>query len=42
MAGALSVGVPSGPVPADELHAAGADVVLDDLHAFPAWFAVIV
>ncbi|HEX6936620.1 MAG TPA: ATP-dependent sacrificial sulfur transferase LarE [Actinomycetes bacterium] len=38
VAGALSVGVPSGPVPADELHAAGADVVLDDLHAFPAWF----
>ena len=36
-AGALSVGVPTGPVTADELRAAGADVVLDDLAAFPAW-----
>ncbi|HEU4912212.1 MAG TPA: ATP-dependent sacrificial sulfur transferase LarE [Actinomycetes bacterium] len=37
VAGALSVGVPTGPVPADELAAAGADVVLADLRGFPAW-----
>ncbi|MFI9806524.1 HAD family hydrolase [Streptomyces sp. NPDC052301] len=36
-AGALSVAVATGPCPADELRAAGADVVLDDLSAFPAW-----
>jgi uncharacterized protein len=36
-AGAVSVGVPSGPVSADELWAAGADVVLSDLTEFPAW-----
>ncbi|MEU3983064.1 haloacid dehalogenase-like hydrolase [Streptomyces sp. NPDC026672] len=36
-AGALSVAVTTGPCPADDLHAAGADVVLDDLTAFPAW-----
>lgn len=38
-AGALSVAVATGPCPADELLAAGADVVLDDLTAFPAWLA---
>ncbi|MEU5794950.1 HAD family hydrolase [Streptomyces lavendulae] len=38
-AGALSVAVATGPCPADELRAAGADVVLDDLSAFPAWLA---
>lgn len=38
-AGALSVAVATGPCPADELHAAGADVVLADLSAFPAWLA---
>lgn len=39
-AGALSVAVPTGPVSAAELRAAGADVVLEDgLHAFPAWLA---
>ncbi|WP_330339232.1 HAD family hydrolase [Streptomyces sp. NBC_00557] len=38
-AGALSVGVATGPCPAGELRAAGADVVLDDLSAFPAWLA---
>lgn len=38
-AGALSVAVPTGPVGADELRAAGADVVLADLTEFPAWFA---
>ncbi|ALC22451.1 HAD family hydrolase [Streptomyces pristinaespiralis] len=37
VAGALSVAVPTGPCDADELRAAGADVVLDDLTAFPAW-----
>ncbi|MEV5874178.1 HAD family hydrolase [Streptomyces sp. NPDC052101] len=36
-AGALSVAVATGPCPADELRAAGADVVLDDLAAFPDW-----
>ncbi|MEU5440259.1 HAD family hydrolase [Streptomyces griseofuscus] len=38
-AGALSVAVATGPCPADELRAAGADVVLNDLAAFPAWLA---
>lgn len=37
--GVLSVSIPSGPCSADELRAAGTDVVLDDLAAFPAWFA---
>jgi pyridinium-3,5-biscarboxylic acid mononucleotide sulfurtransferase len=37
VAGAISVGVASGPVPADELRDAGADVVLEDLHGFAAW-----
>ncbi|WP_199814060.1 HAD family hydrolase [Streptomyces sp. NRRL F-5135] len=36
-AGALSVAVPTGPCDAEELRAAGADVVLPDLTAFPAW-----
>ncbi|MEE1736102.1 HAD family hydrolase [Streptomyces sp. BE147] len=36
-AGALSVGVTTGPCDADELRAAGADVVLPDLTGFPAW-----
>ncbi|WP_454317527.1 HAD family hydrolase [Streptomyces phaeoluteigriseus] len=36
-AGALSVAVPTGPCSADELRAAGADVVLADLTRFPAW-----
>jgi uncharacterized protein len=36
-AGALAVGVASGPISADDLRAAGADVVIDDLTAFPAW-----
>jgi len=36
-AGAVSVGVATGPVSADDLRAAGADVVLDDLREFPAW-----
>lgn len=38
-AGALSVAVATGRCGADELRAAGADVVLTDLTAFPAWFA---
>ncbi|MFG2227007.1 HAD family hydrolase [Streptomyces sp. NPDC048644] len=36
-ADALSVAVAAGPCDAGELRAAGADVVLDDLTAFPAW-----
>ncbi|MFJ9536960.1 HAD family hydrolase [Streptomyces sp. NPDC101225] len=38
-AGALSVAVATGPCGAEELRAAGADVVLDDLTRFPAWLA---
>ncbi|MER7510899.1 HAD family hydrolase [Streptomyces lavendulae] len=38
-AGALSVAVPTGPCPEDELRAAGADVVLPDLTALPQWLA---
>ncbi|MCS0635965.1 haloacid dehalogenase-like hydrolase [Streptomyces sp. LP05-1] len=37
-AGALSVAVATGPCDAEELRAAGADVVLPDLTAFPAWW----
>ncbi|MFD9790254.1 HAD family hydrolase [Streptomyces sp. NPDC059070] len=37
-AGALSVAVATGSVGADELRAAGADVVLADLTEFPAWW----
>ncbi|MGQ4514463.1 haloacid dehalogenase-like hydrolase [Streptomyces sp. DW26H14] len=36
-AGCLSVAVPTGPCDEEELRAAGADVVLKDLTAFPAW-----
>ncbi|MFJ9415624.1 HAD family hydrolase [Streptomyces sp. NPDC101227] len=36
-AGALSVAVATGPCDAEELRAAGADVVLGDLTEFPAW-----
>jgi phosphoglycolate phosphatase len=36
-AGVLAVGVTTGPCRAEELAAAGADSVLDDLTAFPAW-----
>lgn len=36
--GALSVAVATGPCPAAELEAAGADVVLAGLEDFPAWF----
>ena len=36
-AGALSVAVATGPCGEDELRAAGADVVLPDLTAFPEW-----
>ncbi|WP_372509418.1 HAD family hydrolase [Streptomyces humicola] len=38
-AGALSVAVATGPCDADELRAAGADVVLGGLGEFPSWFA---
>ncbi|MFE9450586.1 HAD family hydrolase [Streptomyces sp. NPDC006739] len=37
VAGALSVAVATGPCASEELRAAGADVVLDDLLAFPLW-----
>jgi phosphoglycolate phosphatase len=36
-AGALAVGITTGPDSAAELAAAGADIVLDSLEAFPAW-----
>ncbi len=39
VAGALSLGVTTGPCDAAELRAAGADVVLEDLTGFPAWLA---
>ncbi|MFC5636269.1 HAD family hydrolase [Streptomyces bullii] len=39
VADALSVAVATGPCPAEELRAAGADVVLTDLTAFPGWFS---
>ncbi|WP_279240119.1 HAD family hydrolase [Streptomyces sp. 891-h] len=39
MAGAASVAVATGPCDETELTQAGADVVLPDLTAFPAWFA---
>ncbi|MFI6848723.1 HAD family hydrolase [Kitasatospora sp. NPDC050467] len=38
-AGAVAVGVATGPYGADELLAAGADVVLVGLTEFPAWLA---
>jgi phosphoglycolate phosphatase len=34
----VAVGVPSGPHPADELRAAGADLVLASLDEFAGWF----
>ena len=37
-AGAVAVGVATGATTADELRAAGADVVLADLAQFPDWF----
>jgi phosphoglycolate phosphatase len=40
-AGALAVGVRTGPCSAAELTGAGAHIVLDDLCAFPAWLARI-
>jgi uncharacterized protein len=41
-AGACSVLVPTGPISADALRAAGADVVLSDLTCFPAWLQAYV
>jgi phosphoglycolate phosphatase len=38
-AGAVSVGVSTGPQTPQQLTAAGADVVLDDLLAFPRWLS---
>jgi phosphoglycolate phosphatase len=40
-AGALAVAVATGPCTPTELSGAGADVVLEDLRAFPAWLAQI-
>jgi phosphoglycolate phosphatase len=37
-AGAVAIGVPSGPHHADELRAAGAEVVLGSLADFASWF----
>jgi phosphoglycolate phosphatase len=39
--GALAVAVATGPYGAAELREHGADVVLDDLTAFPAWLATL-
>lgn len=39
VAGAVAVAVTTGPHPAADLRAAGADVVLADLTAFPGWLA---
>jgi phosphoglycolate phosphatase len=38
-AGAVAVAVATGPTSRADLEAAGADVVLDDLSAFPDWWA---
>lgn len=38
-ADAMAVGVATGPVAAEDLAAAGADVVLPDLTRFPAWLS---
>jgi phosphoglycolate phosphatase len=38
-AGVTAVGVPTGPCTPDDLRAAGADAVLDDLTAFPDWLS---
>ena len=40
-ASAIAVGVTTGPDDARKLVGAGADVVLDSLHDFPAWLATI-
>src|SRR5687767_13517427 len=37
VAGAVSVAVATGPISAEELRIAGADVVLPDLHGFDGW-----
>jgi phosphoglycolate phosphatase len=36
-AGAVPVGVTTGPCDAEQLHEAGAEVVLDTLNSFPGW-----
>ena len=41
LAGASAVGVATGPVSAAELHAAGADIVMDSLLEFPAWLRAL-
>jgi phosphoglycolate phosphatase-like HAD superfamily hydrolase len=40
-AGAVAVGVATGPHSSDELTAAGADVVFASLREFPGWFATL-
>jgi phosphoglycolate phosphatase len=40
-AGVTAVGVLTGPSTSDQLRAAGADVILDDLTAFPDWLSQI-
>jgi Predicted phosphatases len=42
VAGAVSVGVATGPISADDLRTAGADVVMPDLTGFPDWLATSV
>jgi phosphoglycolate phosphatase len=39
IAGAVAIGVPSGPFTADELRTAGADIVLGSLLELPSWLA---
>lgn len=41
IAGACAVGVATGPVTAAELHAAGADIVMESLLEFPAWLRAL-
>ncbi len=38
LADAIALAVPSGPFTAGELRAAGADIILESLLEFPAWF----
>ena len=42
LAGAIALGVPTGPFSADDLRAAGADAVLTSLTEFPAWLAATI
>jgi phosphoglycolate phosphatase len=40
-AGAVAVGIPTGSFTRNELRGAGADIVLDSLTEFPAWYAAV-